>query len=66
MTNNQEIKKVEGWAHKVKPSCCYLKWQREEGQVQRAMCSHPDAQRDKCVYRNCPKVNQIKIDRLTL
>lgn len=62
MTNKQEIKKVEGWAHKVQPSCCYLRWKQEEGHVQRAMCSNPDAKSEKCVYRNCPKVINNKID----
>lgn len=62
MTNNQEIKKVEGWARKVQPSCCYLRWKREEGQLQRAMCANPETKGDKCVYRNCPKVINNKID----
>lgn len=65
MINNQEIKKVEGWARKVQPSCCYLKWQGETGKERltlRAMCSNPDAKSEKCVYRNCPKVINNKID----
>lgn len=58
---NKKIKKVEGWTRKVQSFCCYLKWQQEEGQVQRAMCSNPDAKSEKCVYRNCPKVIDNKI-----
>lgn len=62
MTNKQEIKKVEGWTRKIQLSCCYLKWKQEEGYVQRAMCSNPDAKSEKCVYRNCPKVINNKIN----